>query len=340
MQASPQFLTKGFMAAAMALCIVALQAVAQPADLRFFRIATGSASNTSFPVAMAIATAISNPPGSRPCERGGSCGVPGLVAVAQTSEGGLANLALVSAGVFDSGLVQADLVSNAYHGEGPYFRASRMDNVRVIANLYPESVHLVARKGAGIERVSDLAGKRVSIDKPGSGVHANADLVLAAHGLRLSAVRAVEADAPTAVSMLEQGQLDAMFLIGGFPVPAVSDLARQDLITLVPIQGRAADAILRRQSFFSRAVIPSNIYPGIGETSTIAIGMQWVTSAEKDADLVYQITKALWHPNNRRALNAGHRQGAALTLGQALRGVTTPLHEGAERFYREQGLLN
>lgn len=315
------------------------QSTAQP-SLQFFRIATGSASDTAFPVGMAIATAISNPPGSLPCERGGSCGAPGLIAVAQTSEGGLYNLNLVTAGLFESGLVQADLINNAFHGEGPYFRASRMQNVRVIANLYPESLHIVARKGAGIARVADLAGKRVSIDRVGSGLHAHAELVLAAHGLRLASIQKIELDAPSAVALLEQGQIDAMFIIGGAPIPAVLDLARQDLIVLVPIEDRFAERILQRQSFFARGVIPASAYPNLGATPTVNIGMQWVTSESEDPDLIYQITKALWHPANRRALRAGHVQGQVITLQNALQGVTTPLHEGALRYYREIGLTN
>ncbi|HYM31493.1 MAG TPA: TAXI family TRAP transporter solute-binding subunit [Candidatus Cybelea sp.] len=308
-------------------------------ELHYFRIATGSAASTYFPIGAVIAAAISKPPGSRPCDLGGSCGVPGLVAIAQTSDGSVTNVSSVSKGLVDSGLATADIVHWAYTGEGLYFRRKPLGNLRVIANLYPEFLHLVVRKGAGIARVGDLVGKRVSLDKPGSGTRVNAEIVLAGYGVSSNQFDLLEVDPVRATDMVLNGELDAFFLIAGYPVPAVSDLASFGKVDLLPIAGNEATQILKRHKFFARNTIPADVYDGIGTTETLSVGAQWVVSAAADEDLVYQVTKALWNPHNRDMLNSGHYQARQIRIEFALSGVTIPLHPGAERYYREIGII-
>ncbi len=118
-------------------------------DITFFRILTGGTVGTYFPIGGLIANAISNPPGSRPCEDGGSCGVPGLVATSVASNGSVANVAAIGAGTAQSGFVQSDIAYWAYTGTGIYDGRPKVDFLRAIANLYPESFQLVVRKGSG-----------------------------------------------------------------------------------------------------------------------------------------------------------------------------------------------
>lgn len=108
---------------------------------------------------------------------------------------------------------------------------------------------------------------------------------------------------------------------------------------LIPIDGPEADALIKKYGFFSKDVIPGETYEGIGETESISVGAQWVVSAKVDADLVYQITKAVWNEKSRKLMDKGHAKGKAITLETALDGVGIPLHPGAERYYREAGLL-
>lgn len=312
---------------------------ADEASLRYLRISTGYATGSSFRVGMAIATAISSPPGSRACENGGSCGVPGLVAVAQTSEGSVANIAAVAGGQVDTAIAQSDLVWSAVNGQGIYFQRARFANLRVIANLYQESLHLVVRRGAGIAKVADLAGKRVSLDRPGSGIRFNAEQVLNAFGVRLNQIRIVEADPGDAYNLFAAGELDALFVIGAAPVQAVSDLIASGNATLVPLNGAGADTAIRRHRFYSRDVLPNVYGADIGEVETLSVGAQWVIAETADDDLVYAITKSLWQPRNRPMLDAGYERGGLIRLGTALYGVSTPLHPGALRYYREIGAL-
>jgi len=336
-------LHRAFTVAALAAAAVAVAAAwgggAWAQELKFFRIGTGSTAGTYFPVGSLIAGTISNPPGSRACDQGGSCGVPGLIAAAQATAGSVANIQAVAEGALESGLAQADIVHWAYHGEGIYRDKQRVNSLRAIANLYPESVHLVVRRGAGIASVPELRGKRVSLDTPGAGTQVDAYLILEAYGLSDQDLHPVFANPGLAMDMMMEDKLEAFFFVSGYPAKAIAELAAAGKVDLVPIAGPEADALRARYSFFAPDRIPSDAYEGVAGVETLSVGAQWVVGAEIDDELIYQITRALWHPNNRRLLDGGHAKARLIRLETALEGISIPLHPGAERYYREAGLI-
>ena len=303
----------------------------------FFRIGTGSTGGTYFPIGGIIASAISSPPGSRPCDRGGSCGVPGLIAVAQSTEGSVANVESIANGRLESGFSQADIAYWAYNGEHIFDNREPLRDLRMIANLFPESVHVVARQNAGIESMTDLKGKRVSIDVEGSGTRVDALLVLQAYGVTKNDIDAVSVPSGLAADMLRAGELDAFIFVAGTPATAVAQLAADSLIKLLPLDGQQADDLIARYPFFSKGSIASATYFNVGETPTVTVGAQWLVSASVPDDEVYEITRALWHPSTRRLLDKGHPKGRLIQLDAALEGQSVPLHPGAERFYQEVG---
>src|SRR3954451_10499443 len=128
--------------------------VALGQDVKFFRIGTGGTAGTYYPIGGLIANAISNPPGSRACAEGGSCGAPGVVATAVATNGSVANINGIVSGQMESGFTQSDVAYWAYTGTGVYEGKPKVPGLRLIASLYPETVHLVARKGAGIRSVA------------------------------------------------------------------------------------------------------------------------------------------------------------------------------------------
>ena len=309
-------------------------------EVIFFRIGTGSTGGTYFPIGGLLANAISNPPGSRPCDRGGSCGPPGLIAVAQSTQGSVANVAAILSGQLESGLVQADIAYWAYRGEQVFSRnGSKVENLRAIANLYPEAIHLVVRANAGIKSIADLRGKRVSLGEKESGTRVDAEIILRAYGLNARRIRARYLNPGPAADALREGKLDAFFLVAGTPAAAISELASTIEIALVPIAGARIEKLIKRYPFFSQGRIAGEAYRGVGETRTLTVGAQWVVSAKVPADIVYGITKALWHANTRRLLDRGHPKGKVIRIESALRGIGIPLHPGAERYYREAGLI-
>ncbi len=308
-------------------------------DMKFFRIGTGGTAGTYFPIGGLIANAISNPPGSRECDKGGSCGVPGLVATAVASNGSVANINAIMGGSLESGFSQSDVASWAYNGTGVFEGKPKATDLRAIANLYPETIHLVARKDSGIKSVADLKGKRVSLDEPGSGTLVDARIVLAAYGLSETDVKAEYLKPNQAGEKMKDNAMDAFFFVGGAPAGAIVELASSSGIILVPITGPEAEKVLEDYPFFSTDTVPAGTYAGVGETKTISVNAQWVTSAKVDDELVYNVTKALWNDNTRKLLDSGHAKGKVITKDNALKGLGLPLHAGAEKFYKEAGLL-
>ncbi|MGZ8409371.1 MAG: TAXI family TRAP transporter solute-binding subunit [Hyphomicrobium sp.] len=308
-------------------------------DVRFFRIGTGGTGGTYFPIGSLIASVISRPPGSRDCDVGGSCGVPGLIAAAVSTQGSVDNVRAVADGTLDMALSQADVAYYAYFGKKTFADKPPMKELRAVANLYPELVHLVARPDANIHSVADLRGKRVSLGEEASGTLVVARTVLDAYGL---SEKDVDADYNTlgkASDRLLAGDLDAFFMVGGYPLSAIADAAQAGSIALVPISGPGAKRILKEHLFFTEAVVPAGVYSGVQETQTVSVGAQLIVSAAMNDDLVYQITQALWHPTNRALLDSGHPNGARIRLASAVEGIAVPLHPGAARYYEEVGLV-
>ena len=315
-------LSRRILIAAGALTLAVTAAQAQ----QFFRIGTGGTAGTYYPVGGMVANVISQP--------------GKISATAQASAGSVANVNAVASGAAESGFSQADVATWAYTATGVWQGRPAVSGLRLIANLYPESVHIVARKGSGIRSVADLKGKRVALDEPGSGTLINARSILAAYGLKDADLRAEYIKPNQAGDKLKDGALDAFFFTGGAPAGAIAELASGGAgIELVPIDGPQADAIRKASGFFAPDVIPADTYKGLPAVRTLSVGAQWVTSDKADANLVYEIVKRLYSADGQKAMGAGHAKGKFITKENAVEGAGIPFHPGAERFYKEVGVL-
>ena len=293
---------------------------------QFFRIGTGGTAGTYYPVGGMIANAVSQP--------------GKIVATAQASNGSLANVNAIAGGSMEAGLTQSDVATWAYTGTGAFEGKPKVADLRLIANLYPESIHLVVKKGSGIRSVADLKGKRVALDEPGSGTLIDARLVLGAYGVKESELKPEYIKPNQAGDKLKDGSLDAFFFVGGAPAGAIAELASSGTgIELVPLSGPQADALRKSSPFFAVDNIPANTYKDVPAVTTLAVGAQLVTSAKLDTETVYQITKAMYSDATQKALAAGHAKGKLITKENAVQGAGIPFHPGAEKFYKEVGLL-
>jgi TRAP transporter TAXI family solute receptor len=326
-------------AAALVCTVAAALSAAWAQSPRFFRIASGSTSGSNFLLGGAIAAAISNPPGSRPCDRGGSCGVPGLVAVAQTTQGAVENAALIARGAADAAIVQADVAYWAYHGTGPFAGKGAVANLRAVATLYPEVMHVVAPAQGDIRGIADLRLRRVSLGEQGSGTLVNARAVLKAHGMEELDVVPFYLQAGAAADLLAKDGLDAFFVNAGLPSAAVAELARSMPIRLLPVAGAQRDALRRDFPFFAAWTVPAGAYAGTAATETISVATQLLVGAGLDDRLVYGIAAALWHPATQKLLEAAGPLAAAIARSTALEGLAVPLHPGAALWYFEQGMI-
>ena len=308
-------------------------------DPRFLRLGTGSLTGTYYPIGELIARAVSSPPGARPCGDAGGCGVPDLILVVQTSKGSVENVEEIQSGEIESGFAQSDVAHGAFTGTGVFAGRPPMEGLRALASLYLESVHLVAAPRSGIESVADLRGRRVSLDVEGSGTLVDARLILEAFGLGKDDIKAVHASSGKSIDMMTAGELDALFLVAGYPAAAVSELVRNLGAHLVPIAGPEAEALREKHRFLTPDVIPGGTYEGIGTaTPTLGVAALWVVAAKLDEELVFEITRALWHPATLELLREGHPKGDAIDPANALRGVAIPVHPGAASYYRAHGL--
>lgn len=308
-------------------------------ELSYFRIATGTTGGTYFPIGGLIANAISNPPGSRPCDKGGSCGVPGLIAVAQATLGSVENVDLLRTGNVEAGMAQADVAYWAYTGTGSYAGKPPFEQLRTIGTLYAEALHIAVRADGGIQTIPELKGRVVSVGEEGSGTLVDVRLVLEAYGLSEEELQPRYLKPGTAADRLARGELDAFSIVGGAPVSSVADVAGRVPVRLLPIDGAPAERLRRTHRFFAEAALPADTYPGVPAVTTLSVGAELLVRADAAEERIYAITRALWHENTRRLLADGHPKGRSIDRARAVDAVAVPLHPGAERYYRETGLI-
>ncbi|QQS14292.1 MAG: TAXI family TRAP transporter solute-binding subunit [Rhodospirillales bacterium] len=310
----------------------------RPGEERHFLIGSGPIGGTYFPIAGLISAVISNPPGGRPCEAGGNCGIPGLVAEALATQGSVENLRRLGEGALDSALAQADIGAAAYRGDD-LFSGRAMPLLRSIANLFTESVHVVVRRGTGLESVADLRGRTVSMGERESGTLPVARTLMAAYGLGRRDIDAVYLSPQAASARLREGAIDAFVMVAGEPAPLLVALARQSPVDLLPVSTPVAERLRRERPWIGTTTVGAEHYDGIDARQTITVAAHWLTSAAVDGDTVHGNLRALFHPSNRARLDRGHPSAAAIRLETAIDGLAVPLHEGAQRFYRERGVL-
>lgn len=316
-------------------------AVAQDKDAtKVIRIGAGPTGATDFPFGGLIANAISNPPGSRECGRGGSCGVPGLIAVAQTTANAADNLRAIARGDLDLALSQADVTAWAYRGAGAFANEEPMDKLRLIARLYPENIHLIVRADSAIKAITDLKGKRVAMGAENSATAATAKLILSAFAVKWDSVQMKYLDFTVTNDALTKNTVDAVFVVSGAPVLALEDLAGRIAIRLVPISGPPADKLAQVFPFYSRGVIPGGTY-GANQppVETIDVGSVLVGRSTMDPELAYGIVRAIWHERNAPLFKAGHPRGQFMDKSLAAQDIGVPILKGADRYYVQSGLM-
>ncbi|HXQ54078.1 MAG TPA: TAXI family TRAP transporter solute-binding subunit [Stellaceae bacterium] len=349
-----------------ALALAAVVALAVPLalaveDIRFFRIGTAATTGTYFQIGGVLASAISKPPGTRDCDHGGGCGVAGLVAVAQATQGSIENLLAIDAGQLESGFAQSDIAHWAYAGDGPapssHCRAPQanapghdaglqllksrgpMPNLRMIAALFPEDFQIVVRAESDIQSLKDLKGKRIGLGEPGSGTIADARLVLEAAGIGECDVKPQYMRLARAAEALTSGDLDALVIVAGVPVPAIAEIASLVPVRLIPIDGAVLNKLMGRPPFYRANTIAGGTYPGIdAPVPSVSVTALWVVGAGVADDLVYAITRALWQDTTRRLLDFSHPAGRRIRIATALSDASVPLHPGAARYYAELGM--
>lgn len=253
--------------------------------------------------------------------------------------GSVTNIKTMQDGEVTLAIAQSDTQRDAVNGTGPFAEAGPFDAMRSIASLYVEQLTVVARKDKDIAQLEDLKGKRLNSSVPGSGQYVLMQKLMEAEGWAPGDVDiATEFDAPDEAEALCDGEYDAFSLAVGHPSPLIKEAAATCNVVLVPVEGPAVEKVIADEPLYTKSVIPADMYrnnpepvPGIGLAATL-VGTDAV-----DADVIYQVTKALFEGLDR--LSDASPIFRSLSAEQMAKdGLSAPLHEGAVRYYSEAGL--
>lgn len=301
--------------------------------LTFFRIGTGPTAETLYSLGTAISAGISRPPGSSPCDEGGICGVPGLIAVAQSRSGSISGIQDLKNGLLDSALVHSDMAYWAHKGGGPFGAEGQVEDLRVIADLLPVSMHIIVRADSGIMSIRDLAGRTISKGTMDSGTPRFVDVMLRFHGIEENDIHAVYLQHGSAADQLIAGDIDALFAMGGAPMDAVDELTEEMDIRFLPVEPTVLHFLRGFFPFLVGGEIPGNAYRGYEAVSTVNLGVQWVVRENQDAELVEAITRALWQGTTAELFNLNNPGHVFPTVEQGRPGRLVPMHPGARAYY-------
>ncbi len=309
------------MAALLAVVLLAFGGLAQAKS--FVSIATGGTSGTYYPIGGAIAKAVSTD--------------PELQATAETGNASVANANLVGAGEIEIAFVQNDIAYWAYNGElMEGFIKKPLKNLRAVASLYPEHVQLILGDPS-IKTLADLKGKRVGVGAPGSGVEGDVQAIFKVAGLTYNDMKVEFLDFGATTSRFKDNQIDAGFVVAGYPTASVMDLATTKQITLLDFDDAFMKKLVAAHPYFVPSIVPANTYSKIDrDIKTPAVMAILITHDKVSDDVIYRFTKAMFE--NLDAVHAAHAKGKEINLKTALDGLTVPLHPGAAKYYREKGM--
>lgn len=298
------------------------------ADRVFFGIATGGTGGTYYPLGGMLAQLISNQ-----VDLNGKK----LSATAETGNASVANAKLLGKGDIESAFVAADILDAAYNGRGQ-FDGKAVKNIRALGSLYPETVQLVTRADSNIKQLSDLKGKSVSSGSPGSGQWQLLGDLLAANDMTRDDIKEDHSSFSQSVEKLKDGNLTASLITAGAPTSSVTELANGHSVSIVPLDGPNIDKLLEVQPYYAKLELPANTYKGQDNpVNTIAVRAIWATHADLPDDIAYAVVKALYE--NTETLGKVHPKGKEIALQSALESISVPLHPGAEKFYKEKGII-
>lgn len=306
-------------AAALAASLCAVPAQAD----EFINILTGGTAGVYYPLGVALSKIYAdNIKGSRPS--------------VQSTKASVENLNLLQAGKGEIAFTLGDSLGYAWKGEKEVGFKAPLNKLRGVAAIYPNYIQLVATKQSGIKTIADLKGKRVSVGAPKSGTELNTRAVLKAAGLSYSDLAKVEyLSFAESVELMKNRQIDATLQSAGLGVASIRDLAANNDITVVAIPAALVDKI---GAPYISATIPAGTYRGQdADVQTAAVVNFLVTQSGVKDELVYEMTKSMFE--HLDTLVAAHKAARAIKLANALKGMPVPLHPGAERYYKEKGVL-
>ncbi len=308
----------------LSLTTALVAGVVQAQQQQFVNILTGGQSGVYYPLGVALSQIYAK-------------AIPNVRATAQVTKASAENLNLLQAGRGELALALADSVSDAWKGDAEAGFPKKLDKLRGLSGTYSNYIQIVANADSGIKTLADLKGKRISVGAAKSGTELNARAIFKAAGLTYADLAKVEyLPFGESVELIKNRQLDATLQSAGLGVASIRDLSTSVKIVVVPVP---ADVVAKvGDAAYQTAVIPANTYTGqTQDVPTAAIPNFLVTHSGVSDELAYQMAKQMYE--NIDTLYAAHNAAKAIKRENAIKGMPVPLHPGAERYYREVGLI-
>lgn len=323
--------TKRLAATAGAAAVFALLASPLPASAQqqFISIGTGGVTGVYYAAGGAICRLVNKDRS----QHGMRCSV-------ESTGGSVFNVNTIKAGELDLGVVQSDVGYNAYNGDGQFKESGAYKKLRSVFSLHPEPFTVVTRKEANVKSFDDLKGKRFNVGNPGSGTRASMEQLLEARGDGMDFFSlASELRPDEHGAALCDGKIDGFFYGVGHPSANIQDPTTTCGAKLVPLQGDAVDGLVDKYPYYAKVEIPGGLYANNDEdTPTYGVLATFVSSEDVPEDTVYQVVKAVFENfEDFKKLHPalGHLEKEAMVSD----GLSAPLHPGAEKYFKEAGLL-
>ncbi len=319
-----------FVSTASALaCAFAVLAVTPARADTFVTIGTGGVTGVYYPTGGAICRLVNK--GSS--EHGIRCSV-------ESTGGSVYNLNTMAAGELDMGVAQSDWQYHAYNGTSD-FEGKANKELRAVFSVHPEPFTVVARADSGIKKFADLKGKRVNVGNPGSGQRGTMEVVMNTLGWKMEDFKlASELKSAEQASALCDNKIDAMVFTVGHPSGSIKEATTTCDAVIVEVAGPEIDKLVSENSYYRHAVIPGGMYTGTdSDVKTFGVGATFVSSTKTADDVIYNVVKAVFE--NFDQFKKLHPAFENLTKEEMVKdGLSAPLHPGAEKYFKEAGILN
>ena len=286
---------------------------------QFINIATGGTAGTYYPIGGAIAEVLNK---------------NGMNASAQSTGASVANINMLKDKQVELAIVQNDITYYAVNGEEMFKDSGKVENLRGIASLYPETCQFIVREDSGIKSITDLKGKRVAVGAAGSGAEANARQILEAYGITYDDVEEQFLSFAEGSYAIKDGTVDAAFVTAGYPTASVQDVASQNKIRLLPIGDEQIKILAEKYPFYTKTTVPAGTYQGFDEEiQTVSVMAILIANDKIDAALGEKLTKAIF--DNVDKIAAAHSAGKNINKATALEAMDfITMNEGAQKILK------
>lgn len=285
--------------------------------IKSIRIATSSTGGTYYPLGGDFADIIKD--------------AIGINVLSIASNGSAENIGLIQKGEAEVAFTQSDIATYAKEGT-MMFEGKKIDKIKGLATLYHDTIQIITSKKSGINSVSDLKGKIVSIGEDSSGTNTNAEQILEIYDLTFGDLKTRNLSIDDSTTGIQDGTIDAAFITAGTPTGSIEGLAAIDDIVIIPIERDKIDALIQKYPYYVKDILPPGTYNSENEVETVAVQTILVVRNDLKDELVYEMTKAIFENTEK----IDHVKGKLIKAEKALDGMVIDLHPGAKKYLDEK----